>query len=164
GVAGIVLDVPGGELIAGDDRRAFGAMELGALGVPRPEGRSGLDYAGGAIGIFHNGVDHILRFDFVQRAQLPGAVEFADGAGETAQDVDLVDGLVDERASALGLPAAFEGARVVGRGAVPLDVAIGLQQFAEPAGGDGLRQEDRGIVEAVLADHAEPDIGAAGRL
>ena len=112
----------------------------------------------------HHRIDHVLGFDLVQRAQLPDAEKFLHRPGQPAQNIDAVDRLVDQRAAAFGLPAALDRPRIILRRAIPLDVAIGLQQFAQPSAGDRLRQEQAGIVEAMLAHHAQHDAGLARRL
>ena len=70
-LAGIVFHIPGCQLVAGDHRRALGAVQLDALGIARPESGGGLDHACGAAGVSHHGVHHVFGFDFVERAQLP---------------------------------------------------------------------------------------------
>src|SRR5271157_945908 len=160
-IAGIVLHVPCGQLVARDDRGALGAVKFRALRVPRPEGGGRLDHTGGAAGIPHRGVDHIFGFDLVERAKLPHAVQLGYGPGQPAQDIDLVNGLVHERAAALGLPASLDGARIVFRRAVPLHVAIAFQQLAQPAARNRLGEKQAGIVETVLAHHPQQDVAAA---
>ena len=95
------------------------------------------------------------------RAQLPDTEEFLHRTGQPSQDIDTVDRLVDQRAAAFGLPASLDRPRIIFGRAIPFDVAIGLQQFAQPPAGDRLRQEQARIVEAVLADHAQHDAGLA---
>jgi hypothetical protein len=92
---------------------------------------------------------------------LPHRAHTIDRAGEPAENVDLMDGLIHERAAAFDGPAAFDGAAVVFGGTEPLDVGVALDEAAEAAGVDGLFEEDAGIVEAVLADDAEDDAGGA---
>ncbi len=46
------------------------------------------------------------------------------------QDVHLMNCLVDERAAAFGLPTAFDGAGIVFVATEPLNVSVGLEQFA----------------------------------
>ena len=92
---------------------------------------------------------------------MPDAEEFLDGAGEPAQDIDAVYGLIDQRPAAFGLPTALNGARVILGRAIPLDVAIGLQQCAETSAGHGPGQKQAGVVEAVLAHHAQDNAALA---
>src|ERR1700690_133120 len=73
-----------------------------------------------------------------------------------------MDGLIDERAAAFGGPAALDGTRIIGGGTVPFHVAVALQKAAQAALGDGFCKKQTGVVEAVLADYAELNIGAAG--
>src|SRR5262249_35917107 len=163
GVAGIVLHVPGGELVAGDDRATFGAVEFGALRVAGPERSRGLHDAGRAAGEFQDGVHDIFALDLVQCAELPDAEDFLHGAGEPADDIDAVDRLVDERAAAFGLPASFDRARVGFGGAVPLDITICLQKLAYAAAGDRCGEEETRVIGAVLAPYVEQDAAARSR-
>src|SRR5579863_6095763 len=103
-IACIVLDIPGGELVTRDDGGALGAVELRTLGVARPKRRRCLEHTGGAGRITHNGVDNIFRFDFVQRAKLPVSEKLVNWTGQPAENIELVDGLIDQGAPALGGP------------------------------------------------------------
>ncbi len=100
----------------------------------------------------------------MQRAQLPITEQLLHRTGQPAQNIELVDGLVDERASPFGGPASLDGTRIVGRGTVPFHVAIALQQLAQATAGDGLEQKLAGIIEAMLAHHAQHDAAFAGCL
>src|ERR1022692_5164010 len=162
-LTGVVFHIPGCQLVAGNDGGAFGTVEFGALRVSRPEGGGGLDHAGGARGIMHHRVHYVLRFDLVQSAKLPDRIQLAHRAGQPAQDIDLVNRLVDQRAAALGLPTTLDRPRVVFRRPVPLYVTIAFEQLAQASGGDGPPQELAGIVKTVLADHAQPDARTARR-
>ena len=71
--------------------------------------------------------------------------------------------LVDQRATALGLPTALDRPRVIFGRPVPLHVTIALQQFAQASSRDGPPQELAGIVKTMLADHPQPDARAARR-
>src|SRR5579883_2860043 len=164
GLARIVLDVPRGQLVAGDDGGPLGPVKFGALGIAGPEGSRGLDHARGAVGKAKHGVDYILRFDLVPRAQLPGAEQLVHRPGQPAQDIDLVDRLIDQRAAALRLPTALDGPRIIFGRTEPLHIGVALQELAEPSGGDGALEEQRGIVEPVLAHHAQQDAAAPGGL
>ena len=106
-------------------------MKLRALGVAGPESGRGLDHPGGARSVAHNGIDDVFRLDLVQRAKLPDAEKLLNRAGEPAQNIDLVDGLVDESPAAFGGPASFDGPRVISGRTIPLHVAIALQEFAQ---------------------------------
>ena len=78
--------------------------------------------------------DDVFRFDLMKGAELPHAIDIAgDGTGEPAEDIDAVNGLVDQGAAALGGPAALHRARVVFGRAIPLDVTIALEETAEAA-------------------------------
>ena len=137
-------------------------MQLDALAETGPESGRGLDHAGGAATVFQERADDILAFDFVARAELPVSEKLVDIADQIAQHVDLVDRLVDQRAAAFHSPTALDGPRIILVRAPPFDVGVGLQNAAQTAAGDGLFHEDRGVVEAVLAGHAEHDRGRVG--
>ena len=100
----------------------------------------------------------------MRRAQLPLAEHRRDRTGQPAQNVDLVDRLVDQGASALGLPTPLDGSRIVFGRAVPLHVTVALEQFAQAACRHRTRQEQAGVVEPVLAHHAQEDAPAVRRL
>jgi peptidyl-prolyl cis-trans isomerase SurA len=160
----IALDIPVSEFVTGEDGGAFGAVDFHAFGIAGPHGGGGLNDAGGAVAVAEQGVDDVFRFDFVQRAELPHAVQVLDGPGQPAEDVDLVDGLIDECAAAFDGPAALDGTAVVFGGTKPFDVGVALEQAAEASGVDGALQEHGGVVKAMLADDAEHDSGGAGDL
>src|SRR6185369_10370508 len=103
-------------------------------------------------------VHYVLRLDFVQAAELPVAKQLAHRPGEPAQDVELVNGLIDQRATPFRLPASLDGPRIISGRAVPLDVAVALQQLAQAPCGECLREELAGVVEAMLAHNAKHDL------
>ena len=111
--------------------------------------------------IAQQGRDHVFGFDLVQRAQLPVAEQLLHGPGQPAQNIDLVDRLVDQRAAAFGCPASLDRAGVIFGATGTTSRSVGLQDLAQPAVGDGFLQELAGIVEAVLADDAQQDAGLA---
>ena len=87
--------------------------------------------AGAALAISDMPFHHILGLDLMQRSELPRAEQFLHRACNPAQNVELMDGLVDERAASFGLPASLDGARVILGRPVPLHIAVALEQFAE---------------------------------
>src|ERR1019366_3901687 len=91
----------------------------------------------------------------------PDRIQLAHRAGQPAQDIDLVNRLVDQRAAPFGLPTALDRPRVVFRRPVPLHVTIAFEQLAQASGGDGPPQELAGVVETVLANHTQRDPRAA---
>ena len=129
--------------------RSKGASEM-AMGSEAPEA-PGPARGGGSPRAFstsqvvslspQDGADDVFGFDAVGGADLPLSGDAADGASQPKQEIDLVDGLGNEGAAALGGPSAFDGARVVFIGAIPLHVSIGLKDFAQAAGGNGRFQE-----------------------
>ena len=63
-------------------------------------------------------------------------------------------------------PSVFQlpliGARIIRGRAIPFHVRVGLQDFAQAAVTQGAMQKLRGIVEAMLAHHAQLDAGVVG--
>src|SRR5579871_1191193 len=153
--AGIVLNVPGGELVARDHRGSLGAVNLHPLTIAGPECSRGLNDAGGARWILQERRDHVLGLDFVERAELPVTENFRYAAHEPDQQIHLVDGLCDQRASALHRPASFDRPRVIGRSPVPLYISVRLHDLAEPAGVESAPHELRRFVEAMLAHNTQ---------
>ncbi len=81
----------------------------------------------------------------------------SDGTGDVAEQIHLVNGLVDDRPSALDVPTAFARARVVRRFPVPFHVGVRLEQFAQPAFSHRFLEEDRAVREPFLTDDCEGD-------
>ena len=73
-----------------------------------------------------------------------------------------MDGLADQRAAAFAGPASLHRPGVILGRAVPLDVRIGLKNSAQPSRGDGSLEKQDGVVEAMLADHAQLNARSAG--
>ena len=71
-----------------------------------------------------------------------------------------MNGLVDERPAAFARPTAFDGAAVVFRRTIPLDVGVRLNDFSQPSTSNSLLEELCGVVKAMLADDAELDARA----
>ena len=142
----------------------FGAVELGALGVSGPEARSPPESRPWRR--WRTAARRSPRLRIRSCARAPNCHSpntSCHRAGQPAQQVDLVDGLVDQRAAAFGLPASLNRPRIIFGRAVPLHVAVALEQLAQAAGGEGLGEEQAGVIEAVLADHAQQDAGARAR-
>ena len=112
--------------------------------------------------VFQERADDILAFDLMARAELPISEKLVDIAHQIAQHVDLVDRLVDQRAAAFDSPTALDGPRIILLRAPPFNVGVGLQNAAQTPSGDGFFHEHRGVVEAVLAGHAEHDRSRVG--
>src|SRR5437016_1931370 len=66
-----------------------------------------------------------------------------------------MDSLIDQRPSALDGPATLDWAAVIFGGPVPLHIGVCLQNLAQATVGDGFLEKQAGIVESMLADHAE---------
>jgi len=72
-----------------------------------------------------------------------------------------VDGLVDQRPAAFGLPASLDGAGVILGRSVPLHIGVSLHDAAQTPLGDGAGEEQARVVKTMLAHHAEPDAALA---
>ena len=160
----VTFDVPSGQMVALDDRRALRAVDFEAFRVAGMNRGRGLEYAGRTAGVGDDRIDHVLGLHPVSDTELPVGEEFADRAGEEQENVGGMDTLVDECAAALNGPCPFARAVVVGLRAVPFDVAVGLDDFPEAAVGDGFVQKQAAIVEAVLANDAQAQGGVAGKV
>ncbi len=66
GFAAVVLHIPRGQLVAGENRGALGSVQLDAFAVPRPERGRRLDDAGGARFVAQHRVHDVFGFDLVQ--------------------------------------------------------------------------------------------------
>ena len=161
-----VLEVPDGELAIDEEDGAFGAAELDLGGVPgvRIRGGGAFDDAEGSVAEAEGGDGDVFDFDagVADGAELGG--DGGDVAGEVEEEVDGVDRLVHEGASAAEFPgAAPDVGVVVGLGAVPLDGGAGEGELAEASGGDGALYGCDGGVEAAGEDAGEADVvGVAG--
>src|SRR5580765_2806120 len=98
----------------------------------------------------------------MRRGELPGTEDFFDRPGEPAQQIHLMNRLIDQRAAAFGRPAAFERPRVVLVGSEPLYVRVGLQQPAQAARANRRREKAGRLVESMLAHDTEADTATRG--
>src|SRR5579862_9764012 len=78
------------------------------------------------------------------------------------QEVHLVNGLADQGSSAFHRPCGLTGAGVVGVGAMPLDICVGLKDPSEPSCSKSALEKENRIVEAMLTDDAELNSSRAG--
>src|SRR4029077_17973409 len=76
---------------------------------------------------------------------------------QPAQNIQLVDGLVDQRSPSFGRPASLDRPRIIRRRAIPLHVAVALQELPQTALRNGSCQKLAGIVETMLAHYAQLD-------
>src|SRR5579875_2290922 len=162
--AGVALHIPRRKLVAGNDRRASGAVNFDPLRITGTDRGGGLHHSDGAGAVAQQRAHHVFRFDFMRRAQLPFPVHMTHRTAQPQQNIDLVNGLIDQRAAALHFPGSLDGPRIILVRAPPLHVCVGLENFSEPPGVDGRFEKQAGVIETVLAHHAQPDIGRPRQL
>lgn len=91
----------------------------------------------------------------MDRAQLPFGTDLRDGAYHPADEVDLVNRLVDQRTAPFALPGTFSRPRIVLLGSMSLDVAIALEDTSQAPVSNRLGNEHARIVEPSLANYIE---------
>jgi hypothetical protein len=73
----IILHLPGGQPVSGNNCGAGSALKLHALRQARPEGCSRLNHAGRSGRESEDRIHDVFRFDLVQRSKLPVAEDLA---------------------------------------------------------------------------------------
>jgi len=161
-VRGRIAQVGDDDAVVLEDYGAFGASDVEAARVAGIGGSGGEERAEGAAGKFERGDGGIFGFDFVQHGGGAG-LHASYIAEEPEQEVDGVDGLVDERTATVeGESAAPLGAGVVVGRAIPLDARIDEERLAEEAGVEPVLQALDVGLEAILEDYGELYVGFVG--
>ena len=96
-------------------------------------------------------------------AGFPHSENRSDRAHQVLQDINLMNRLVDERASAFDFPTALNGPRIILIASEPFHVRVSLKQLAQTPRAQSALQEYGGIIKAVLANDAEGDAGRTGQ-
>ena len=128
GITAVLLHIPRDQFAAGNNGAPMGAMNFNTLCVARPKRCGGLNDPCCPGLKTQDGIDDIFRLDTMNCAQLPVRTYLLHRAGKPADQVNLVNGLIDERAAPFAGPRAFAGAGIVLRGTVPLDVAVAFEE------------------------------------
>src|SRR6266849_5034673 len=157
-----IAQVGGDDAVVLEDYGAFGAGDFEAARVAGIGGGGGEERADGAAGEFEGGDGGVFCFDFVQDGG--GAGLHANYiAEEPEEEIDGVDGLVDERAAAV----ESEGTAPLGVGivvgwAIPLDARVDEERLAEQAAVEPVLEALDVGLEAVLEDYSELYVGFVG--
>src|SRR6266849_1217 len=157
-----IAQVGGDDAVVLEDYGAFGAGDFEAAGVTGIGGGGGEQRADGAAGEFEGCDGGVFGFDFVQHGG--GAGLHANYiAEEPEEEIDGVDGLVDERAAAVeGERAAPLEIGVIVGGAIPLDARVDEERLAEEAAVEPVLEALDVGLEAILENYCEFYVGFVG--
>src|SRR5215831_11525506 len=97
-------------------------------------------------------------------AKLPESEHLAHRAAEPAEQVHLMNRLIDKRSTTFGAPAALHRSSVILGRPIPFDVGVELQRDAHPASSDCGFQEPARFIEPMLTDDAEQNVPSRCRL
>ena len=132
-VGGRVVEVGGDDAIVFEDYGAFGAGDFKAAWVAGICGGGGEKSADRTAGEFESGDGGVFGFNFVEDG---GGASLDTGyvAEKIEEEVDSVDGLIDECAAAVeGEGAAPSGVAVIVGRTIPLHASVDEKRFAEKA-------------------------------
>ncbi len=157
-----IAQVGGDDAIVLEDCGAFGAGDFEAARIAGIGGGGGEERADGAAGEMQSGDGGVFGFDFVQDGG-GASLDAEHVAEEPQEEIDGVDGLVDERAAAVeGEGAAPLGAAVVVGRAIPLDAGVDEERLAEEAAVEPVLEPLDVGFEAILEDYSELYVGFIG--
>ncbi len=154
-----VAQVGGEDAVVLEDYGSFGTGDFETARVAWIGGGSSEERADGAAGEFEGGDGGVFGFDFVQDG---------DGAGlhanyiaeEPEEEIDGVDGLVDERAAAVESEGTAPlGVGIVVAWAIPLDARVDEEGIAEQAAVEPVLEALDVGLEAVLENYGELYVG-----
>ena len=122
---GFLGEVPGFDVFLFQDGGALAAVQLDAFEVARVGGGRGLDHTQGTACEAERGSRDVLDFDAFVGERGGLGLDFRDRAHQPAQQVDGMDRLIHQRATAVEFPgAAPRAAIVILLRAIPLDVRV----------------------------------------